>query len=113
MAEMLANNLIRLIVSVAILGAVYLFAIKPILDTTNHAFDSVNDSFNSAFDDVGIDNVDVNKLKNGDFGAVQQQIKQAGLDQQQQNQALKLLHCVQRVQPDTTKMEACSERFQP
>jgi Tfp pilus assembly protein PilO len=111
MAEMLANNVIRLLVTVAILGAVYLFIIKPVLDTTNNAFDSVNDSFNSAFDDVGIDNVDLDQIKNGDFNSIQQQIKQADLDQQQQNQALKLLHCVQRVQPDIDKITACQDRL--
>jgi hypothetical protein len=111
MAEMLANNLIRLLVSIAILGAVYLFFVRPILDTTNHAFDTVNDSFNSAFDDVGIDNVNLDEIKNGDFNSIQQQIKQADLDQQQQNQALKLLHCVQRVQPDVDKIQACQDRL--
>jgi hypothetical protein len=113
MAEMLANNLIRLIVSIAILGAVYLFFVRPILDTTNNALDSVHDSFNSAFDDVGLDNVDINKVKNGNFGSIQQQIKHADLSTQQQRQAEKLLHCVQQAQPDTTKMQACAERFQP
>jgi hypothetical protein len=112
MAEMLANNLIRLLVTVAILGAVYLFIIKPVLDTTNNAFDSVNETFDSAFDDVGLDNLDIDQVRNGDFSSIQQQIKHADLGQKQQRQAEKLLHCVQRVQPDTTKMQACAERFQ-
>ncbi len=54
MAEMLANNLIRLLVTVAILGAVYLFAIKPILDTTDNAFDSVGGQIDRAFGPGGL-----------------------------------------------------------
>ena len=109
---MLANNLIRLIVTVAILGAVYLFIIRPVLDTTNNAFNSVNESFKSAFDGVGLDNVNIDKIKHGDFSSVQQQIKGSGLNQKQQRRAEKLLNCVQRVQPDTTKMQACAEKYQ-
>ena len=102
MAEMLASNLIRLIVTVAILGAVYLFAIKPILDTTNDAFDRAFEPFDGiqqeiqdSFDDAGADGFDV---KNIDLG-------------KDRRRAQKLLACVQRVQPDTDKMRACAERF--
>jgi hypothetical protein len=111
-AQNLAMRLIGLVTTVLILGAVYLFIVKPVLDTTNNAFDSVNDTVNSAFDDAGLDNVNFGDLKNGDFGGVQKQIKQAGLNSHQQRRAEALLHCVQRVQPNTTKMQACAERYQ-
>ncbi len=45
------NPLIKIITTVAILGAVYLFIVKPALDTTNNAFDSISDSFNG-FDNL-------------------------------------------------------------
>ncbi len=109
---MLANNLIRLLVTIAILGAVYLFIVRPVLDTTNNAFNSFNDSFDSAFDDVGLDNVNLDQVKDGDFSSIQQQIKQTDLGDKQRRQAQKLLHCIQRVQPDTNKMKACAERLQ-
>jgi hypothetical protein len=83
-----------------------------VLDTTNHAFDSVNGTIDNAFDDVGLNDVNIDDLKNGDFGDIQKQIKQSGLDSKQQTQAERLLHCVQRVQPDTSKMQKCAERFQ-
>jgi hypothetical protein len=105
MAEILASNLIRLIVTVAILAAVYLFAIKPILDTTNEAFDSAFEPLNGiqseiqdSFDDAGINGFDVDNVN----------IK--GNNDQQQAQ--KLLDCVQKAQPNTTKMQACVKRFQ-
>jgi predicted PurR-regulated permease PerM len=107
----LVMRLIGLLTTLLVLGAVYLFIVKPVLDTTNNAFDSVNDTVNNAFEDSGLNGVNFNDLENGNFDDVQKQIQQAGLDSQQQQNAEKLLHCVQRVQPDTTKMQACAERF--
>lgn len=110
---MLANNLIRLIVSVAILAAVYLFVIRPILDTTNNAFNSFNNTMDSAFSDFGVDGVNVSEIKKGNFGDIQKQLQQSNLSTKDQRRAEKLLHCVQRVQPDTTKMQACAEKYRP
>jgi hypothetical protein len=105
MAEMLASNLIRLLVTVAILAAVYLFAIKPILDTTNEAFESVTAPFGdiqseiqNSFDDAGIDGFDVDDVKLG--------------GKKDKDKAQRLLDCVQRAQPDTKKMRACVKKFQ-
>jgi uncharacterized membrane protein len=111
-AQNLAMRLIGLVTTVLILGAVYLFIVKPVLDTTNNAFDSVNDTVNTAFQDVGVDGVNVNDVTNGDFTDIQKQLKQSGLSSKEQRRAERLLHCVQRVQPDTAKMSACAQRFQ-
>jgi hypothetical protein len=111
-AENLAMRLIGLVTTVLVLGAAYLFIVKPVLDTTNNAFDSVNDTISNSFDDVGLGDVSVSDLQKGDFGDIQKQIKQSGLDNQDQRRAERLLHCVQRVQPDTSKMQNCAERFQ-
>ncbi len=105
-------RLIGLVTTLLVLGAVYLFFVKPILDTTNNAFDSVNDTISNSFDDIGLGDVSVSDIRKGDFGDIQKQISQAGLDGQDQRQAERLLHCVQRVQPDTSKMQQCAERFQ-
>lgn len=45
------NPIIKIVTTVAILGAVYLFIVKPTLDTTNSAFDTFSNSFNG-FDDL-------------------------------------------------------------
>ena len=113
MGENVVMRLIGLVTTLLVLGAVYLFIVKPVLDTTNDAFDSVNGTINNAFEDSGFDNVNLNDLENGNFGDVQKQIRTSGLDNQDQQNAEKLLSCVQRVQPDTTKMQACAERFAP
>ena len=48
------NPIIKIITTVVILGAVYLFIVKPALDTTNNAFDSFQNSF-SGFDNLPSD----------------------------------------------------------
>ena len=98
MTETLARSLIKLIVTVGILAAVYFFMIRPILDTTNDTIDKAFDSFggiessiDSAFDDAGIDAPSIGGASKSD--------------------AERVLACVQRVEPDTTKMQRCAERF--
>ncbi len=48
------NPLIKILTTVAILAAVYIFIVKPALDTTNTAFESFSDSF-GGFDDLPSD----------------------------------------------------------
>jgi hypothetical protein len=99
MSETLARSAIRLIVTVAILAAVYLFMVRPILDTTNDtinkAFDSfggIESSLDSAFENAGVNNP-------------------PNLTGVGKTDAERVLKCVQRVQPDTAKMQKCAERF--
>ena len=99
MTETLARSLIRLIVTVAILAAVYLFLVRPILDTTNNtvnkAFDSfggIENSLDTAFKDAGIDNP-------------------PNLSGVGKTDAERVLDCVRRVQPDAARMQKCAERF--
>ena len=57
------NPIIKIVTTIVVLGALYLFIVKPILDTTNNAFEefgsafdnlpsSVQDTVDDAFDDV-------------------------------------------------------------
>jgi hypothetical protein len=100
MAESLARSLIRLIVTIAILGAAYLFIVRPVLDTTNHAIDitagafqgsqELTDQISETFDDAGFDDVDLN------------------LESQQEAQ--RMLNCVQRAGQDVDRLERCTKR---
>jgi len=93
MAETLARSLIRLLVTVAILAAVYFFAIRPILDTTNNAFDSfdgLNDGIQNTLEDAGIAEFDIPN------------------DKQKVN---RLQQCVQRASQDVDKVQRCVDRF--
>jgi hypothetical protein len=95
MSETLARSLIKLFVSVAIIAAIYLFLVRPILDTTNdtinNAFDSVDSSLDNAFDDAGVNPPNLTGVGKTD--------------------GEKILACVQRVEPDVTRMQRCAERF--
>jgi hypothetical protein len=42
------NPVLKIVSTVAILAAVYYFAIRPVLDTTEKAFDTVNPAFESS-----------------------------------------------------------------
>jgi hypothetical protein len=98
MTETLARSLIRLIVTVAILAAVYFFLVRPILDTTSdtidRAFDNFGDvesSIDNAFDDAGVNPPNLSGIGKTD--------------------AERVFDCVNRVQPDAEKMQRCAERF--
>ena len=87
------NPIIKIVTTVAILGAVYLFIVKPTLDTTNEVFDTVNESF-SGFGglDEGIQSrVEDAFGSTGDAGRLQNCIQRAiddGADQQRINRCL-------------------------
>jgi hypothetical protein len=95
MAETLARSLIRLIVTVVILAAVYIFIVRPILDTTESTFDKafsgIQTTIDDAFQEVGVEPPDLT----GDS----------------RTDAQKLLACVKRVQPNTKKMQRCAKRY--
>jgi hypothetical protein len=46
------NPLLKIVTAVAILAAVYFFAIRPVLDTTEEAFDTVNPAIENAQDQL-------------------------------------------------------------
>ena len=101
MAEVLANNLIRLLVTVAILAAVYLFAIKPILDTTSDTidrafepFDGIQSEIQDSFDDAGINGFDVDDVNIDGKGKAQM-----------------LLACVKQAKQDVDKLQACANKY--
>jgi len=91
------NPIIKIITTVAILGAVYLFIVKPALDTTENITNSVTGSFDS-FDDAF------------------QQAEDAGVtipEPSSQKAQNKLLDCVQSAGQNTDKLQRCAEKFAP
>lgn len=100
MAEIFANKIIGLLVTVGVLAAIYFFAIKPVLDTTNDAFDrafdasdGIQNTIQESFEDSGLDSFD------------------PGTVDVKGEKAQRLLDCVQKAQPNTKKMQNCVERF--
>lgn len=102
MAEALARSLIKLIVTVGILAALYVFAIKPILDTTNNAFDQFGDlggvaeEIQSSFDGAGLDSFEIDS-----FG-----------DSVSDRDLKRLQRCVQRAGQNVNQLQRCTKRFQ-
>lgn len=90
------NPILKVITTVAILAAVYIFIVKPTLDTTNSAFESFSDSFNG-FDDLPSD--------------IQSQIDNAFDDT---DNTARLEDCIQRAVSGGVNQQAinrCIDRF--
>jgi hypothetical protein len=98
-AGTIINPIIKIVTTVVILGAIYLFFVKPALDTTNNAFDQFGlDGLSETFDDLPTD--------------IQDQIDTA-LEGTDKSEASRLGDCITRAQPDTAKINRCVERFSP
>jgi hypothetical protein len=94
------NPIIKIVTTVAILGAVYLFIVKPTLDTTNEAFDTVNESFNSTFSGFG-----------GISGDIKSQVEDAV---NSSSDTERLQNCIQRAiddGADQQRIDRCISRF--
>jgi hypothetical protein len=113
-AGTLINPIIKIVTTVAILAAVYFFAIKPALDTTesisndinhtvNHGFNQTNKELNHAFS--GIKSSDQKQVDQAIKGS---NVKVTGSDIPKSAQAqLKVANCIQQAAPNTAKIQAC------
>jgi hypothetical protein len=104
-AGTIINPILKIVTTVAILGAVYLFIVKPTLDTTEDIagrFDSpselqqdIRSDIESAFDDAGrAGNIDVKIPKSA-------------------QDAQKMGDCVAAAGTDIDRINRCMERFAP
>ena len=114
----LTSGIIRLGVAVGILAAVGVFIVKPILDTTNHAVDSANKSFEKSFESSNFDTKAIEEKINKSIeevnGQVQVQVEHSFHTAKVQGgdkRTEKLLHCVQRSNGNVHRIERCSKRF--
>ncbi|MQA73088.1 MAG: hypothetical protein GEU88_01825 [Solirubrobacterales bacterium] len=94
------NPIIKIVTTVAILAAAYFFIVKPILDTTESAFDSVSPAFESFQGFEGLP------------GQIQDQVDQAF---DQTNDSERLAACIQRAlrggAPGHRRINRCVDRF--
>lgn len=114
----LTSGIIRLGVAVGILAAVGVFIVKPILDTTNHAVDSANKSFEKSFESSNFDTKAIEEKINKSIeevnGQVQVQVEHSFHTAKVQGgdkRTERLLHCVQRSNGNVHRIERCSRRF--
>ncbi len=101
------NPLLKIITTVVILGAVYLLFVRPILDTTEHAFDTVAPAIQQA-ERLGGPQVDKAIRKAQHLQNDASQVSQAQL-----KQADKLLNCIQDASGNIDKITACNNKFSP
>ena len=100
-AGTIINPIIKIVTTVAILGAVYLFFVKPALDTTENITNSVNESISGSF---------------GGFDEAFEAAREAGVTIQEpgnKQDANKLLNCVQSANQNVDKIQRCAEKFGP
>jgi hypothetical protein len=105
----LTSGIIRLLVAVGILGAAYLFIVKPVLKTAGDTFKEANASFEKSFGDNGLNNIsgtieDLDK-------EVQRQIRRSLNTAQQKGHRRPLVRCIQRAHQDVKKIERCTLRY--
>lgn len=101
------NPLLKVLTTVAILGAVYLFILKPALDTTEAIVDKTVAPFNEALRG-SMEQID-QAVEGANVPFSESEIKREvkGLTPRQ---ARRLSRCVQRAAPDTAAIEGCFNR---
>jgi preprotein translocase subunit YajC len=105
----LSAGIIRLLVTVGILAAVYFFIVRPTLDTTEKISNEVNVNVQKGFE--GADIGEINKTIEDVNRQVQREIKKSLRTSQQQGDADKLIRCIQRANQNVNRIQRCSERF--
>lgn len=105
----LSAGIIRLLVTVGILAAVYFFLVRPALDTTENISRETNQSIQKSFQNSGLNDIsgqieDVNRQ-------VQREIKKS-VRTSKPRDTDKLIRCIKRAHQNVNKIQRCSERFQ-
>jgi hypothetical protein len=102
-------GIIRLLVTVGILAAVYFFIVKPVLHTTETVSHETNINIQKSISGSGLDNIgktieDVNHK-------VQREITRSFRQSQQHGHSNKLIHCIQHANGDVHRIERCTARY--
>jgi Tfp pilus assembly protein PilO len=102
-------GIIRLLVAVGILAAVYFFVVRPALDTTEKISHEVNVNVQKGFEQNNLG--DVSKTIENVNRRVQREIKKSLRQSPNHSAANKLLRCIQRANQDVHKIQRCSEKY--
>jgi hypothetical protein len=103
-------GIIRLLVTVGILAAVYFFVVRPALDTTEKISREVNVNVQKGFEQSDL--TDINKTIDDVNRRVQREVKKSLRASKQQGDAGRLIRCIQRAHQDVDRIQRCSQRFQ-
>jgi predicted PurR-regulated permease PerM len=105
----LSAGIIRLLVTVGILAAVYFFIVRPALDTTEKISHEVNVNVEKGFEQTNLGNID--KTINNVNRKVQREIKRSLRQSKHHGAANQLLDCIQRAHQDVHKIQHCTEKY--
>jgi Tfp pilus assembly protein PilO len=105
----LTAGIIRLLVTVGILAAVYFFVVRPTLDTTEKISHETNASVQKSLKEANFG--DINKTIDDVNRRVQREIKKSLRQTPSHSAANKLLRCIQRAHQDVHKIERCNEKY--
>ena len=107
------SGIVRLLVTVGILAAAYLFIVKPVLSTTDHAIDSANKSFEQSFG-TELDLGDIDKTIENANKQVQIQIQRSFRQAKKKGNKgdpQKLVRCIQRAAGNVNRIQRCTVKF--
>jgi F0F1-type ATP synthase membrane subunit b/b' len=110
------SGIIRLLVTVGILGAAYLFIVKPVLDTTENVSDTVNNSIESAnksFEQSFGPHSETSKALRNANKQVQIQITRTfhQVKQSTGGDPQKLIRCIQHAAGDVHRIQHCTIKY--
>lgn len=109
----IAYRVMGLLASVITLGAVYLFIVRPVLDTTNRAIDQAGNAFEGFGPAINQATEVSPQAERAIRQAQRLQAQQARTSQAQIAESNKLLSCMREAQGDATKVQRCSVKFNP
>jgi predicted PurR-regulated permease PerM len=103
------SGIIRLAVAVGVIAAVGFFIVKPVLHSTDHAFDSVNETLKES----GINEVSktIDVTSRHVQRQIQHQINQSFRVSQQTGNSEKLIRCIKKAQPNVKRIERCTVKY--
>ena len=105
----LTCGIIRLAVTVGILAAAYFFIVKPVLSTTDHAFDTVNEAIKeSGINDIGKSIDTANRRVQRQ---IQRQVRQSFKVSQKSGTTEQLVRCIQHAQPNVNRIHRCTLKY--
>jgi flavin-binding protein dodecin len=99
------NPLLKIVTVFAILGASYLFIVKPALDTTEDISSEIGNSIGQSLESTN-DQID-NALEQAGPGSATIEIPQSSQDSLKE--ANKLLNCIQRANGNVDKIQRCNQ----
>ena len=105
----LTAGIIRLLVTVGILAAVYFFVVRPALDTAEKVSHETNVSVQKGFEQADLNKI--NKTIDDVNRRVQREVRKSFRHSPNHGAAKKLVRCIQRANQDVHKIQRCSEKY--